>query len=92
MLPCPPSQEDNPEDMGRGPSQEGIEARQRILAELARRWREFESPPSWLGLAADLEMPIGTLRFHVGALQKQGLMHPTGLWITRAGYRVAHPN
>lgn len=72
--------------MGRGPSKKGEEARQRILAELARRYAEFELPPTWDALASETGMPLATMRYHVARLQARGLINPAGLWITRAGF------
>lgn len=71
--------------MGRGPSKKGIEARQRILAELARRWREVEAPPTWIDMMAALGMSSGNLDWHIRKLRSEGLVHPGALWITRAG-------
>lgn len=73
--------------MGRGPSQKGIEARRRILAELARRWEEFEPQPSYVELAKDLSMGYGGMIGHLRILRDAGLVHPQpDLWITRAGF------
>lgn len=73
--------------MGRGPSQKGIEARQKILAELARRWEEFEPQPSYAELAAELGMSYGVFQHHLRGLRAAGLVQPPpDLWITRAGY------
>lgn len=78
--------------MGRGPSQEGIEARQRILAELARRYLEYEAPPGWVEMHTALGMGKGTLEHHVRWLRDRGLVHPGSLWITRAGLDAVAKN
>lgn len=76
--------------MGRGPSQKGIEARQRILVELARRWEEFEPQPAYARLAMDLDISYSSFLNHVRALRAEGLIHQApDLWITRLGYQAA---
>lgn len=72
--------------MGRGPSAKGLEARRRILAELGRRYSEFETPPTWIELSQAVGMGYGTMQFHVAKLRQDGLIHPSALWITRAGF------
>lgn len=72
--------------MSRGPSAKGLEARRHILAELARRYSEFEAPPTWIELATSVGMGYGTMQFHVAKLRQDGLIHPSALWITRAGF------
>lgn len=75
--------------MGRGPSKKGEEARRRILAELARRYSEFEPQPSYAQLAAALGMGYGGMIGHVRVLREAGLIHPPpDLWITRAGFEA----
>lgn len=75
--------------MGRGPSKKGEEARRRILAELARRYAEFEPQPSYAQLAKDIGMGYGSMIGHVRVLRAAGLIHPQpDLWITRAGFEA----
>lgn len=72
--------------MGRGPSKKGIEQRRKILAELARRYLEFEPQPTTMQLSSATGIPRGTLEHHLRMLRKSGMMHPNDLWITRAGF------
>lgn len=72
--------------MGRPPSEQGKATRRRILAELARRYTEFEVPISVEAMANLLGVRPGTLRFHVDRLRMDGLVHLEALWITRAGF------
>lgn len=78
--------------MGRGPSKKGIEARQRILAELARRYLEFEEAPTFLQLADVTGIKGGNLQGHVAILRTEGLIHARTLWITRSGYKAVYPD
>jgi DNA-binding transcriptional ArsR family regulator len=78
--------------MGRGPSKKGEEARRRILAELARRYSEFEPPPTWGELCAALAMSNGSLELHLRGLRSAGLVHERALWITRAGLLSIGPS
>lgn len=63
----------------------GREARRQILAELARLYLEFEPTPSIQGLSDALGMSRGSIEFHVAKLRALNLVHPSALWITRAG-------
>ena len=78
--------------MGRGPSQKGVEARRRILAELARRWEEVEPPPTWKAMMAAVGMSNGSLEHHLRGLREDGLVHEEALWITRAGLGQIRPS
>lgn len=72
--------------MGRPPSEQGKTTRRRILAELVRRYLEFEVPISVEAMANLLDVRPGTLRFHVDRLRMEGLVHLEALWITRSGF------
>lgn len=86
MLPCGPSQEDKPEDMGRGPSQKGIEQRRKILAELARRWENMEPELSIAVLAREMGIERNSFYHYLKDLRDLGLVHPSAVLVTPAGY------
>lgn len=67
----------------------GREARRQILAELARLYLAFEPPPTIRDLSAALGMSRGALEFHLEKLRSAGYVHPSALWITRAGFEGA---
>lgn len=64
----------------------GRRRRREILEELARRWESFEPAPTEEELATSLGIGRISVRFHAARLREAGLLHPTALWITRAGY------
>lgn len=68
----------------------GREARRQILAELARLYLAFEPPPTIYELGAAIELSPTTVRHHVATLRRRGHIHPTALWITRAGFDQIH--
>lgn len=78
--------------MGRGPSQRGIEARQKILAELARRWENMEDLPGWKDLEAVTGLKAATIAYHLRALRQSGYIHQEHLQITKSGYSQVKPD
>lgn len=64
----------------------GRRRRREIMEELARRWEEFEPAPTEEEMASVLGIGRISVRFHAARLRELGWMHPTALWITRAGY------
>lgn len=78
--------------MVKRPTGKGTAQRQRILAELARRYVEFEPHPSGEELREMMGMGRGTLDYHLRVLRGAGLVHPDDLWITRLGLAETRPD
>jgi DNA-binding transcriptional MocR family regulator len=73
--------------MGRGPHAQGERTRGRLLADLARRWRDLEPTPSMETVAVALGVSRATVLHHVAVLRERGDIRPDALWPTAQGLR-----